>query len=130
MLTEDVGLAQMGRRIDRLFNNRHFARVSGGYLSADVSGSQPTPLPPLEIPDTDFQIPQISRQGRIMTLHRHRTPIYIQLSDGTEANFTWDEFKRIKGEPKVGKVMTITFQRHPGDQSGIRSKIDSAEVTD
>jgi hypothetical protein len=57
-----------------------------------------------------------------------RNPIYVRLSDGTEANFTYEEWKRIKGEPALGKVMHITFQRHPEDKSAQHSKIDHVTV--
>jgi hypothetical protein len=59
-----------------------------------------------------------------------KNPIYVRLSDGTEAHFTYDEWKKIEGQPALGKTMTILFQRHPEDMSQEHSKIDKVIVTD
>ena len=82
------------------------------------------------MPSTDLTIPSAEKQGRITVLELKRNPIYIRLSDGTEANFTYDEYKRIDGKPELGKVMKISFQRHPDDRMRQYSKIENAIVLD
>jgi hypothetical protein len=54
--------------------------------------------------------------------------IQITLEDGTHLMMTWDEFKRIHGEPRVGKMMTVVMQRRPDDTSRFPSQIQSAIV--
>jgi len=46
----------------------------------------------------------------------------------THILLTWDEFKRIKGELRRGKQMTVVFQRHPSDKSRLPSQIQSITV--
>lgn len=135
LLTEGVGLADLGPRLDNLFHNQDFMRqIAGAFASTDVTGTE-TPDThgysghPLHLPSTDLTIPSITRSGRIVQLMLKKNPILVQLSDGTEAHFTWDEYKRIDGEPKLGKTMTIIFQRHPEDMTRMYSKIDKAIVT-
>jgi len=82
----------------------------------------------LHLPSTDMTIPSVERTGRITTLLSKRNPIYVRLSDGTEAQFTYDEYKRIEGNPALGKTMTVIFQRHPEDSGRSYSKIDKAIV--
>jgi len=115
------------------FSNPQFNNFSGAFVSSDVSGTEKGATGiytghALDLPSTDLTIPQLRKEGRIIILERNKNPIYVKLSDGTEAYFTYDEFRRIKGKPEVGQVMRITFQRHPADASKNHSKIDSAEV--
>jgi len=136
MLNEDLGLGDIGRSVDRLFSNQHFASQAGAYINTDYT--QPSPegymgdpgfVP--RLPATNLTIPSIQREGKITVLLAKKNPIFVKLTDGTEAYFSYDEFKRIKGsEPSLGKTMRITFQRHPGDLSATHSKIDHVEVID
>jgi hypothetical protein len=131
LLNEEIALGDMGTKIDQLFKNQNFQNQSGAYLSSDWTGSGGYQSPtnsPLRLPGTDLTIPTIEKSGRITVLLSKRNPIYVCLSDGTEANFTYEEWKRIKGEPALGKVMHITFQRHPEDKSAQHSKIDHVTV--
>jgi hypothetical protein len=136
LLTEEIGLADLGSRIDQLFHSQTFGnQLQGALVSTDVTGSEQSPTMgyaghSLHLPSTDLTVPSATRTGRITTLLIKKNPIYIRLSDGTEANFTYDEYRRIEGNPGLGKTMTITFQRHPEDQSRMYSKIDKAIVTD
>lgn len=133
---EDMGLGDIGQSVDRLFNNKHFSGTAGAYVNTDYS--EPSPeghvgdsdfLP--RLPATNLTIPSIQREGRITVLLAKKNPIFVKLTDGTEAYFSYDEFKRIKGsEPSLGKTMRITFQRHPNDLNASHSKIDHVEVVD
>lgn len=134
ILKESIGLGDMGAKMDSMFNNRHFQQQAAAFVSTDhtspgPAGSEFAP-DPLQTPLTDIEIPQIEKTGRIKILEYKKNPIYLELSDGTRAHFTHDEFKRIEGTPAVGKVMTIIFQRHPNDRTSQHSKIERAMVLD
>ena len=134
-MREESGLGDLGQKMDKVFNNPYYNNISGSYLSTDFTGTeQPETLGssghPLYLPSTDITIPNIEKTGRIKILEYQKNPIYIELSDGTKAHFTYDQFRRIQGTPAVGKVMTIIFQRHPGDRSEKFSKIERAIVLD
>ena len=136
LITEELGLGDLGNRIDTLFNSQKFGNQIGGALvSADMTGSEQSPTMgyaghSLHLPSTDLTIPSVQKSGRITVLQTKSNPIFIKLSDGTEANFSYDEYKRIHGDPKLGSVMNITFQRHPEDRMRAYSKIDKVEVID
>lgn len=131
-----IGLGDLGGRISQLYHSNEFGNQIGGALaSTDVTGTEQSNTHsygghPLYLPSTDMTLPSIEKTGRITYLMKKRNPIYVRLSDGTEANFTWDEYKRIEGEPAVGKTMTLIFQRHPEDSSRQHSKVDKAIVRD
>lgn len=138
ILKEDMGLGDIGKSVDRLFNNKHFAGQAGAYVNVDYS--QDSASPEGKVGDPEFiekspapnlTIPSIQREGKITVLLAKKNPIFVKLTDGTEAYFSYDEFKRIKGsEPTLGKTMRITFQRHPDDLSSSHAKIDHVEVID
>lgn len=136
MITEEIGLGQLGTRIDNLFHNQQFGnQINGAFASTDVTGTEQSPTMgyaghSLHLPSTDLTIPSVVKQGRITCLMLKKNPIYIRLSDGTEVNFTYDEYKRIDGKPELGKTMTLIFQRHPEDRARMYSKIDKAIVND
>ena len=131
---QQIGLGNLGSKISDFYNN--------GWLDKQINKSfnvEDPPSPDKLSPEhgtgidsimmpTELKIPKIERSGRITTLHRHKNPIYVRLSDGTEAYFNFDEDQRIEGEPKLGKVMKIVFQRHPNDWTKNASKIERAEV--
>lgn len=134
LIREDVGLAELGPRIDKLFHSQEFGnQLAGAIVSDDWNGQEISPgIGPeqhsLFLPSTDITIPSVERTGRITCLMLHKNPIYIRLSDGTECQFTYDEYKRIEGIPELGKTMTVIFQRSPQDFSRQHSKIDKAMV--
>lgn len=136
LITEEIGLADLGTKIDNLYHSHWFGnQLAGAIASTDVTGTEQSPTMgysghSLHLPSVDLTIPSSTRTGRITTLLLKKNPIYIRLSDGTEAHFTYDEYKKIDGEPSLGKTMTITFQRHPQDQTRMHSKIDKAIVRD
>jgi len=136
LLTEEIGLGDLGQRIDSLMNSQKFGnQIGGAFASTDVTGSEMGPTMgfaghSLWLPSTDLTVPSVERTGRITTLLLKRNPIYVRLSDGTEANFSYEEYRRIEGSPALGKTMTLIFQRHPEDQTSGYSKIDKAIVRD
>jgi hypothetical protein len=132
-LMTEGGLGNLGFNLDKPFQSDDFSKFSGAMVNSDFTGSSAPPLgldQALHMPNLDMTIPEVRKSGRIAVLQTHRTPIYIRLTDGTEAYFTIDEFRRIKGKPEIGKVMTLSFQRHPGDRRNTPSKVERAEVTD
>lgn len=136
LLSEQMGLGDLGTNIDKLMSSHWFGNaINGALVSTDWSGTEDPQTTghggqEKNLPGVDLTIPSIQRSGRITTLFTKKNPIYVRLSDGTEAHFSYDEYKRIQGTPALGKVMTITFQRHPGDFTNQYSKIDQAIVTD
>ena len=130
----NTGLGDLGRRISQLYHSQEFGNQIGGAITnsdwtgTEVGDTLTSQGHPLHLPSTDLTLSSIEKTGRITTLMDKRNPIYVRLSDGTEANFTWDEYKRIEGEPALGKTMTLIFQRHPEDSSRMYSKVDKAIV--
>jgi len=110
--SQTIGLGDLGRRIDRMYHNQNFDnQIAGAHLA-----------------DIDLTIPSVTKTGRITILQLKKSPIYMRLSDGTELNFTWDEYKKIQGKPSLGKTMTVIFQRHPKDVTNMNSKIEKVIV--
>lgn len=109
LLNERFSLKDLGPKLQAIFDK-------------PVVDMVPTP--------TSAEIPYFERAGKITVLLIKRNPILLKLEDGTEASFTYDEFRRISGDPAVGKHMTIVFQRHPHDNSKYRSKIHHCYVKD
>lgn len=77
-------------------------------------------------------VPVVRKESRISILDERgllskiKTPVFIQLEDGTRLYMNRHEFERIKGEkPAVGKVLTVTFQRNMADKTNQYSQIDS-----
>lgn len=104
----------------------NFDPSGGAYLSSTVSGRDNEAK---GVPGTDFQVPIVKKSGRIDAINKKKNPIYIRMQDGTQLFFTWDEFKRIKGkEPERGDIISVLFQRLPGDTSKTPSQIQSVEV--
>jgi hypothetical protein len=136
LISEGVGLGDIGPKIDQMFNSPWLGNaINGAMVSPTWSNSDSGPQLGYAGYDnakteTDLTIPSVQRQGRITTLLLTKNPIYVRLSDGTEAHFTYDEWRKIDGEPELGKTMTIIFQRHPQDWSSQHSKIDKVIVTD
>lgn len=80
------------------------------------------------LPNYELDLPSIRREARIQILQHKRTPIYMQLSDGSKLFFTLDEFKRIAGKPEVGKTLRYEMLRLANDQSPAPSMIKSCVV--
>ncbi|MHA1948726.1 MAG: hypothetical protein ACW99G_03170 [Candidatus Thorarchaeota archaeon] len=111
---------------------KHNDGPSGGYFSSDQSGSEGIPGlqgHPLHLPSLDAGLPTVTKTSKIQLVERNKNPIHIYLADGTKLYFNWDEFKRIKGsEPKVGKMMTVVFQRTHGDTRNEPSQLQTVTV--
>lgn len=135
LISEQMGLGQLGTSMSNITNSQWLSTaINGALVNSDVSGTQQ--FPPFSQsgsypnPETELTIPSVEKTGRITTLMTKRNPIYVRLSDGTEANFTYDQFNRIDGTPAIGKTMTIIFQRHPQDASDQHSRINKIIVRD
>lgn len=128
ILKEHVGLGDLSPRIDQLLHSQKLNNAVGSFLGSDWMGSEQQSSGQPALPSIDLTIPQMERTARITHLMLKRNPIYLRLSDGTEAYLTLDEYKRIQGQPAVGKLMTVILQRHPNDSSGTASKIERAIV--
>ena len=80
----------------------------------------------------DVGVPVVKKRSRIAILDergllsKQKTPVFIQLEDGTRLYMTRHEFERIQGDkPQVGKTLTVTFQRNMLDHSKEYSQVDS-----
>lgn len=110
-----------------------FLPTGGSYLTTDQTGSEQNSSiamlgHPVHLPGIDFDIPSVEKTSIIAFVERNKNPILVCLQDGTKLNFTWNEFKRIKGcEPEKGKQMVVVFQRHPNTSSNDMSKILSCK---
>lgn len=136
LINEEMGLGDLGKRIDSFFNNAWLGnQINGAFVTPDVpSAAETSPqhgtgIDSIRLP-TELTIPSFERTGRITTIFLNKNPIYVRLSDGTEAHFSYDEYKRIQGKPELGKTMTIIFQRHPNDWTQNASKIERVIVRD
>jgi hypothetical protein len=128
LFNEEIGLGDITVKIDQIANSQWFGdQIKGALVSTDVTGSKGK-SDVGHLSSTDLVLPETVKTGRIITLLLNKNPIYIRLSDGTEANFTSDEYRRIKGKPEIGKTMTLIFQRHPKDMMSGHSKINSAMI--
>ena len=131
---EQIGLGNIGNNISKYVNSQWLSDTIGGALvNSDFNNTGTKPIKDYiqgNQEDIDLTIPSVKREGRIVTLLLKKNPIYIKLSDGTEAHLTYDQWKRIEGKPAIGKVMTIIFQRNPKIQTSERSKIAKIIVRD
>ena len=76
-------------------------------------------------PDASLGIPSVTKTAKIQYINDKTNPILIHLSDGTRLFLSFDAFRRIKGEPRAGKMVTVVMQRRPEDSSGIPSQVQS-----
>lgn len=133
LINEQFGLANLGQKLGDFQKNQWLDTQIGGAFGNKDNQGQPiwrgTGPESIEFP-SELTIPSFERTGRITQLETKRNPILIRLSDGTEAYFTYDEYRRIKGKPAIGKTMTIVFERHPKDWTKNSSKINQIIVRD
>jgi len=80
------------------------------------------------LPKINLNLPTIQKQAKILILHQKNNPIFMKLSDGSQLYFTYDEFKRIHGQPRVGATMQFDLQRLPHDTSETPSKIVHCKI--
>ena len=132
-LNESIGLGDLGSRINNALQNVDKATnawLTSDFTSDDRQSTATMSGRPLHLPTHVMALPQVVRTGRITILELHKNPIFMQLSDGTKTYLTYDEFKRIKGMPAVGKVATIILQRHENNQTAKPSKIENIKIHD
>jgi hypothetical protein len=78
--------------------------------------------------DIDLNLPTVTKASTINFIDDKRNPILVVLADGTQLFFPHDAFRRIKGEPSIGKTMTIVFQRREDDVSQQPSQIQAVYI--
>ena len=126
LINEDIGLADLGPRIDRFYNSSYL----DSKINASFANKHKDPVLFGKSENMALSIPSVEKTGKIVKLYNKRNPIYIRLSDGTEAHFSYDEYRKIDGNPEIGKTMKLVFQRHPENNLKQVSKIDKAIVID
>lgn len=136
LLNEEIGLANLGVRVEKFYTDPSVeSKINGAFVTSHWNNTNHTPwkgegsLQNVKIP-IDLTIPHIEKTGRILSINKKQNPILIKLSDGTACLFTNKEFRSIQGEPNIGKIMTVRFQRSPQDISSNFSKIEKVVVTD
>lgn len=82
----------------------------------------------IKLPIIDIGLPKIEKKSKIIFINDKINPIFIQLKDGSKLFFTYDEFKRIEGTPKLGKEVYMQMQRLSNDNSEVPSKIISCKI--
>lgn len=75
--------------------------------------------------DFDLGLPTVTKTSVIQFIDEKTNPIFIYLQDGTKIHLPFNAFKRIHGEPRVGKTLTVVFQRRTDDLSNNPSQIQS-----
>lgn len=97
-----------------------------GALPANITGNAmpDNPVKPQTF-DFNLDLPSVTKTALIKYINDKINPILIHLSDGTRLFLPVDAFKRIKGEPRVGKMMTVVMQRRPDDKTAMPSQISS-----
>lgn len=134
LIKENIGLGDLGMRIDQMAQNQDLDhQIKGAMLSSywsdlDLPVADRSTRDSIPELSSDLGIPNVERTGKITHLMLKRNPIYVRLSDGTECHFSYDEYKRIQGEPAIGKTMTVIFQRHPSDNTPQHSRIEKIIV--
>ena len=110
-----------------------FAYELGAIVPSTWSGSEVNPeklLP--HLPSTDLTIPQVQRSGFIKSIILNKNPICIMIKDNnpnlTKIYIPYDHYKNLPKTPKEGDRITVTFQRHPEDNSENVSKIEKIEI--
>jgi hypothetical protein len=84
---------------------------------------------PVFLPSMDLGLPATTKVGKIALMIKDKNPIMMQLDDGTQLFFSYDQFRRITGSPALGRTMTVVFQRDYTDRSKAPSQIASCSVT-
>lgn len=79
----------------------------------------------LLLSENELDLPTVSKAAIIRYINDKINPILIFLADGTQIFLPLDAFRRIKDEPKVGKTLTVVFQRREDDDSKSPSQIHS-----
>ena len=127
--------------------------VQGGPLGAVIPSSPfgatnstdgSTNVAPIRTQRTDFNLnlPEIPMTSRIKWISgpgqqqpgqstlegTKKNVVHIMLDNGMSLFMSHDEFKRIPGDPGVGKTATVVLQRRPDDTSRVPSQVQSFTV--
>lgn len=107
----------------------HNDHATTSFLPSTWTGSEDLGVFGHGLPSTDISIPTTTVRSKISSIELNKNPIRLRLEDKTEIPLTWDEFRRIDAikKLKVGNILTVTFQRSPGDKSPEASKIIKVE---
>ena len=81
-----------------------------------------------QMPNMELDLPCVKKTAKIQILQYKKTPIFMQLSDGSQLFFTLDEFRRIKGKPEVGKTVNYEMLRLADDKSSAPSMLKSCII--
>lgn len=73
----------------------------------------------------DLQLPTVTKESVIRHINDKINPIIVLLADGTRLFFPVDAFRRIKGEPRIGKTMQVVLLRRTDDGSEAPSQVQS-----
>lgn len=73
----------------------------------------------------DLELPSVIKKAIIKHINDKINPIIVLLADGTRLFFPFDAFKRIKGEPRIGKTMQVVLLRRTDDVGAAPSQVQS-----
>lgn len=73
-------------------------------------------------------LPETKKTGTILHIAKKKNPIEIYLSDNTKLYLTYDQYRRVQGNPEVGNKIEVVFQRTPIDKTDNPSKIVSITI--
>lgn len=104
---------------------KHNDYATSVFLPSNWTGDESMGSMNADPRSVDLEIPTVSRKSKIMTIRKNQNPIVIQMHDGTKIFMTLDEFNRVasKNKMKVGKELTVVFQRREEDKGEEPSKV-------
>lgn len=104
---------------------KDYFEMSGmpAMVSSDLPGYNAANDNPQLLPAIDIELPTVTKIAQIRYIDDKKNPIFVHLSDGTKLYIPYDAYRRINGEPMVGKTMTIVFRRRADDKNGNHSKV-------
>ena len=126
LLTEDIGLGDLGPKMDRFYHSDYLDAKIGGALSSSPDINTINKL----TNSIDLTMPSSEKTGRISFIEFNKNPIKVWISGGTELSIPYDKWRSLETKPEVGKVMTVTFQRRADDRSENASRIDKVIIRD
>lgn len=77
----------------------------------------------------DIGIPTVSKTAKIEFINDKTNPMLIYLADKSILYVPYDGFKKIPGDPSVGRMLNVVFQRRPDDNSKNFSQIHSMQAS-
>lgn len=118
-----------------------FGAVPSYNGAGKPNSGDPAPIRPARS-DFDLGLPQIpvtsaikwisgpgmQQPGQSTLDGTNKNIVHISLENGLNLFMSRDEFKRIAGEPRVGKMATVVLQRRTDDTSRLPSQVQSFTV--